>query len=475
MQIEDRMSKASALAVTVLLALLLSGCGGRSGAAIKATPQAIVFSAAPTLFLNGAATVAATASSGLAVSYSSPTPAVCSVHAVSGLVSALTTGTCIIAADQSGNDEFAPAAPVLQSIAVTVNPNQTISFGVAPGLSVYGTAMVTATASSGLAVSYNSTTPAICSVDSSSGVVTDLMPGNCIIAANQAGNASYHPAPQATQTLAVAPWSGTPTVPAAPTGVAATLGNATDTVMVSFIGPASSGGSPVTAYTVTSIPSGISVSGTASPLNVPCAAPCSGYAFTVVASNGSGNSPASAAADVLTNYKVTATFYEPDTQPNNSIFTGSFTLDSTTQQVLNLKGELTESMTHINDGKPMTTVPLAYQLAAVPDGQGGLLVTTFALNTANTFSEGGFAPGSQGLYYGYPSAKNPAAGGVGNSYATIYVNLANPAAVPTAAQINRLAYADCAIGGMMGDVCMTGYAGIGTMGGFPLSQTITKP
>lgn len=471
MQIEYRMSKASALFVA---ALLLVGCGGRSGAAIKAIPQTISFSAAPPLFLNGTATVAAIASSGLAVSYSSITPAVCSVHALSGLTRAQTTGTCMIAADQSGNDEFAPAAQIVQSMTVILNPNQTISFGAAPGLSVYGSATVAATASSGLAVSYSSATPAICSVDSG-GVVTDLLPGNCVIAANQAGNASYNPAPQTTQTLAVAAWSGALTVPSAPTGVTATLGNVADSVTVSFIGPASSGGSPITAYTATSVPSGISVTGAASPLNVPCPAPCSGYAFTVVASNSSGSSLPSTAADVLTNYNVTATFYEPDTQPNNSIFTGSFTLDSTTRQVLNLKGALTESMTHINDGQPMTAVPLAYQLSSVSDGQDGLLVTVFALNTANTFSEGGFAPGSQGLYYGYPSAKNPAAGGTGNSYATIYVNLAQPTVVLTAAQVGKLAYADCAVGGMMGDVCMTGYAGIGTMGGFPWSQTITKP
>ncbi|TAJ80863.1 MAG: fibronectin type III domain-containing protein [Gallionellaceae bacterium] len=470
MQIKYRMSKICAL---LMATMLLLGCGGRSGAAIKATSQTISFSAAPALSLNGTATVAASASSGLAVSYSSITPAVCSVHAVSGLVGALATGTCIVAADQSGNDEFAPAAQVVQNLAVAFNPNQTISFGAAPGLSVYGTATVAAAASSGLAVSYSSATPVICSVDSR-GVVTDLLPGNCVIAANQAGNAGYNPAPQTTQTLAVAAWSGALTLPAAPTGVAATLGNAAGTVTVSFIGSASSGGSPVTAYTVTSVPTGISVTGAASPLNVPCAAPCSGYAFTVVASNGSGNSPPSAAADVLTNYNVTATFYEPDTQPNNSVFTGSFTVDSTTRQVLNLKGALTESMTHINDGQPMTTVALVYQLAAVSDGQGGLLVSTFALNTTDTFSEGGNAAGSQGLYYGYPSAKNPAAGGVGNSYATIYVNLANPAAAPTSAQVGKLAYGDCAPGGMMGDVCMTGYAGIGTMGGFPLAQTIAK-
>ena len=56
----------------------------------------------------------------------------------------------------------------------------------------------------------------------------------------------------------------------------------------------------------------------------------------------------------------------------------------------------------------------------------------------------------------------------------IYINLANPTAALTTAQINKLAYADCTAGGMMGDTCMTGYSGVGTMGGYPVSQTITK-
>ena len=54
----------------------------------------------------------------------------------------------------------------------------------------------------------------------------------------------------------------------------------------------------------------------------------------------------------------------------------------------------------------------------------------------------------------------------------------NPLTPLTQAQINKLAYADCAPGGMMGAACMTGttvagYGAIGTMGGYPVLQTIT--
>jgi hypothetical protein len=463
-------SKINPITSTVLL---LSGCLGNSGPAVTALPQTISFNAAPTLNLLGIATVSAKASSGLVPSYSSTTPTVCSVESNTGLVTDITAGTCIIAANQSGSSGFAPAAQATQSIIVTTNSGQIISLSAAPTLTLYGHAIVSATASSGLAVSYSSSTPIVCSVDSVTGDVTDLAAGVCTIAADQAGNANFSVATQVTQSITVASWSGPLTVPSVPTGVKATTTNTTDVVTVSFLGSASSGGSPITGYTVTSNlnPGAIPVTGTTSPISVSCPTSCSGYSFNVIASNSVGNSLPSSQVDILTSYNVTEIFYEPMTQPDNSIFTGTFTIDSTTNTVSNLTGTLTESMT----GTPMALVSLTYQLSAVSDGNGGLLVTAFALNTSNTFYGGGFSPGSgSGLYYGYPTATNPDSGGIGNAYATIYVNLSNPTTAPTQAQINSLAYADCTALGMMGDTCMTGYSGLGTMGGYPVSQTITK-
>ena len=476
------------IGLTVLVALLLSGCGG-GGPAIMADPQTISFSAAPTLNLSGTATVSATASSGLEVSYTSYTPTVCSVNSSTGLVTDITFGSCIIAANQYGSTTFAPASPVTQSITVYVNPSQTILFNPAPALSYGGIATVSATATSGFAVSYSSARPTICTVDSSTGLVTDITTGACTINANQAGELTYpqyNAATQETQTITVPVPSGV-TVPGEPTGVTATLMSA-NTATVS-IGMVSSGGSPITGYTVTSIPSGITATGTASPITVNCGSACAGYAFTVFATNIAGNSMPSAQVDVLTNYNVVETFYEPETQPNNSIFTGTFTFDSTTETVSNLTGSLTESMTGgaatlMGSGAygtvPMTLVPLTYQLSAVSDDLGGLLVTAFALNTTNTFRGGGFAPGSGYThYYGFPTATNPASGGVGNAYAMIDINLSDPTAALTTGQINLLAYADCTAGGMMGPVCMSGttvagYGVVGSMGGYPVSEVITK-
>jgi hypothetical protein len=128
----------------------------------------------------------------------------------------------------------------------------------------------------------------------------------------------------------------------------------------------------------------------------------------------------------------------------------------------------------------MTWLPLMYQLSSVYNPTlGGLLVTTFMLNTTNTLSTqgggDGWSPGTGfGLYYGFPAPTNP-----GNAYAMIFVNTTNPTAALTQAQIDKLAYADCAPGGMMSAACMTGttkagYGTVGTMSGYPVSQIITK-
>lgn len=183
-------------------------------------------------------------------------------------------------------------------------------------------------------------------------------------------------------------------------------------------------------------------------------------------------------------YKVFQQFYEPDTQPKDTLFIGTFDFNEHTGEVTNLKGKLSESMTGTTGypGDDMTWLDLNYQLKSVrDDALGGWFVTTFKNNSTNTFWTGlggdGWSPQAGvavgGVYYGFPTpANNP-----GNAYAMIFVP-DDPLAPLTQAQINKLAYADCAPGGMMGAVCMTGttvagYGAVGTMGGYPVLQTIT--
>jgi hypothetical protein len=190
----------------------------------------------------------------------------------------------------------------------------------------------------------------------------------------------------------------------------------------------------------------------------------------------------------LINYDVIETFREPDTQPRDTIFTGSYTFDTDTGAVSNLQGNLTQSMTGTASGSPpyydMSQVHLTHQLSSEPvtiDGVDGLLVTTFLNDNTNTFSTNpafggtdGWEPGSgTALYYDFPGS-NP-----GNAYATIFVNTEDPTATLMQAQIDMLAYADCTPGGMMAATCMTGtteagYGTIGSMSGYPVSQITTQ-
>jgi hypothetical protein len=89
-----------------------------------------------------------------------------------------------------------------------------------------------------------------------------------------------------------------PTAPAAPTGVSASAGDTTATV--SWTAP-SSGGSPITGYTVTSDPAGGTATTTgATSVIVPSLTDGTSYTFTVTATNAIGTSGSSAASNPVT-------------------------------------------------------------------------------------------------------------------------------------------------------------------------------
>jgi hypothetical protein len=162
--------------------------------------QTISFSALSNIALGTAPfTVSATASSGLAVSFAAITPSVCTASGATVTLVAL--GTCTIQATQEGNSTYAPATPVNQSFQVT-QTSQTITFG-ALSNEVFGTApfTVSATSSSGLAVSFASLTSSVCTV--SGATVTLVAPGTCTIQATQAGNANYSAATPVNQSFQV--------------------------------------------------------------------------------------------------------------------------------------------------------------------------------------------------------------------------------------------------------------------------------
>jgi hypothetical protein len=176
--------------------------------------QTINFASLPARTLGDAPfVVSATSTSNLTVVLASTTPSVCAfdppAFTPGGLLSSnrltlLTTGTCTIDAVQEGDSNYNAAAPVSRSF--MVNPlalqGQTINFAALANqaLPATGSAMVTisASSSSGLAVSYASQTAGVCTVatgatsaGSTAGAVTLLAAGTCTIRASQVGNAMF--------------------------------------------------------------------------------------------------------------------------------------------------------------------------------------------------------------------------------------------------------------------------------------------
>jgi hypothetical protein len=178
--------------------------------------QTITFPTIPaTTLLTGSVTLDATASSGLAVSYASTTTSICTVSGSTATL--LAVGTCSIEAKQAGNTDYKAASWVTQSFKVTQSP-QTITFAALPAVT-FGVApfSVSATASSGLAVSFASTTTSVCTV--STDTVTLVSSGTCTIKASQAGNVDYLAAANVYQSFTVHAEAQTitfPTIPATP-------------------------------------------------------------------------------------------------------------------------------------------------------------------------------------------------------------------------------------------------------------------
>jgi hypothetical protein len=151
-------------------------------------------------------TVTATASSGLPVIFTID-PIAAGVCSISGsTVSFIGAGTCIINANQPGDATYAAAPQVQQSFAVSAKQPQTISFtSVAPAAATVGgpTYNVTATATSGLPVTFtiDASAASVCSISGTT--VSFIGVGTCVIDADQAGDATYQPAPQVQQSFGV--------------------------------------------------------------------------------------------------------------------------------------------------------------------------------------------------------------------------------------------------------------------------------
>jgi hypothetical protein len=174
--------------------------------------------------------LSATASSGLGITYTSGNTGVATISG--SRVTIVGAGESAITANQAGNASFNPAPQV--SATLTVNKaEQTITglSGISKSVQAIPFAL-SATASSGLEVSYTSSKPAVATI--SGNTVTIIGIGSSTITAKQAGNANYNAAPDKTATLTVSKVSQT--ITASTTALSKTLGD----VPFSWTGTASS-------------------------------------------------------------------------------------------------------------------------------------------------------------------------------------------------------------------------------------------
>ena len=170
--------------------------GSRSPASALRSVQSISFTSSPPPGpVVGAApyVLAATASSGLPVTYSTSPGSDAACTLAGNVVSFVGSGTCRVFADQSGDDVYL-AAPQVQQLLTVSRVAQAITFTSIPaGSATVGDPayVVAATASSGLPVVFaaSSSSAGVCTVSGSSIVAVGA--GTCVIDANQFGDSTY--------------------------------------------------------------------------------------------------------------------------------------------------------------------------------------------------------------------------------------------------------------------------------------------
>ncbi len=175
------------------------------GTATSIAPRTIATVIPEILFPNpadhlvGATGVSVTASvtGGGAVTFTSTTPTVCTVATTSGsaTVQLHSAGQCSITASSNR------AQSITRTFNVTKHP-QTITFSQPDDVEIStGSVALSATATSGLAVTYTTKDSWICTVSGST--VTLVSTGRCELFANQAGNVTFDSAPTVTRFFSV--------------------------------------------------------------------------------------------------------------------------------------------------------------------------------------------------------------------------------------------------------------------------------
>jgi hypothetical protein len=165
-------------------------------------PQSIDFtSISNSYYGNRTVSLAATASSGLPVSFASLTPGTCQVS--NETVSYIAVGSCSIKASQSGGFGWDASTDVIRTFEILP---QTILFSnISDVLSNEGQITLTASATSGLPIAFTSASPDVCEVQNNSNVLMIKKSGQCRVGADQSGNQFWDAAQQVSRTFSVLP------------------------------------------------------------------------------------------------------------------------------------------------------------------------------------------------------------------------------------------------------------------------------
>lgn len=255
----------------------------------KANQSLIFTSVVPSVVTSGMTfTPTATSSANLPVSYSiaNTSSSVCSINI--GVVSLDSSGTCIIEAIQSGDSNFNAANTITQSLSVGLI-NQSIQFPAIGNKSFADPAFAAgATVSSGRSASYTSATPSICTVDSSTGLISLILVGDCKVIASSAGDSSYAAASSVSRTFTVSPIvAGKPTITSVSYG--------DSEVTLGIAPPSFTGGESVDGYQVIATTGGSSITAPFCVIGSPCTVTglTNGlpYTFVAAAINGAGVGP----------------------------------------------------------------------------------------------------------------------------------------------------------------------------------------
>lgn len=176
--------------------------------------------AASYLITTSPPTITSTASSGGGTkSYASLTTSVCTVNSSTGLVSFVSAGTCTIVASITANGGFTDTSS--SPVSFTINYlSRTLTVDSSSYVSSYAITdnppTITSTPSNGSGTkTYATSTSDICSIDSSSGVVTFIIQGTCIISASIATDGTYQQATSSNISFTIS--SAAPTATPTPT------------------------------------------------------------------------------------------------------------------------------------------------------------------------------------------------------------------------------------------------------------------